>query len=215
MAGLPKKYAKLGFKKGWKAYKRAGGGTRKRRGRGKISRRRNPSPAKRKASAKRVYTRKRRRTFSLIPRRTRGLAGKSINAAMGTAVGVAGAVGSAIVVKMLPLLTPQSKALAQLGLGVGILALIPRRQRLLRIAGIGSSLAGGIALTKVAMPQVGQYLLAGDTAPKKISYYRKPAVMANMGINSRYETMGINTKYQPTLSGNGYGNKFLTPADIN
>ena len=48
MAGLPKKYAKMSFKKGWAAYKRVHGGSTKKR---KPSRKKsNPSPKRRRGT---------------------------------------------------------------------------------------------------------------------------------------------------------------------
>jgi len=54
MAGLPKKYAKMGFKRGWAAYKRARGRTTRRR---RTTRRK---PIKTYARRRRSYTPKRR-----------------------------------------------------------------------------------------------------------------------------------------------------------
>lgn len=58
MAGLPKKYAKMGFEKGWRAFKAS-----------KKKRKKNPSSKKkvRRKMARRRYTRKRRRRKFTLP----------------------------------------------------------------------------------------------------------------------------------------------------
>ena len=67
MSGLPKKYAKMGFKKGWAAYKKAkkGGATKRKPSKGKSStaRRRKATVARKRRSTKRRGSRK--KTFSV------------------------------------------------------------------------------------------------------------------------------------------------------
>ena len=59
MAGLPKKYAKMGFKRGWAAYKRSKGTTRRRR------------TTRRRAPVRRTRARTRRTYSRRVVRRTR------------------------------------------------------------------------------------------------------------------------------------------------
>jgi hypothetical protein len=56
MAGLPKKYAKMGFKKGWAAYRRSKSGGRKRT----ASRKARPMARRKRTSRRRYYGKKRR-----------------------------------------------------------------------------------------------------------------------------------------------------------
>jgi len=92
MAGLPRKYAKMGFKKGWKAYRASKGKTKKKA---------SPSPAKkgkpmvrrRARKAYRKFARSRTNTIPLIDGLQAvytldGMSGNRASLAVGQAVGV-------------------------------------------------------------------------------------------------------------------------------
>lgn len=216
--GLPKKYAKMGFARGWKAYKaskksRKGPST-KRRSTSNPAKTRTRTVYKKAAPTKR---RRRRNVPGLLAIKGRDAGTRAANAAMMTGVGIIGAVGSAIGVNMLPMRTPQAKALTQFLLGLAVLSLVPKKQQLLKIAGTGSTLAGGLALTKLALPQFSP-LLAGDFRTGKrqirpLQVYQKPT--SKLGVNANFASppsMGVNADF--SLAGNSRrASKYKTSAN--
>lgn len=178
----------------------------------------NPKRRKRRRARK-----KRGRAVMQLSRRTMAATmSKTTKAAIGTAVGVAGAVGTAAVVKMLPIVSPQSQALIQALMGLGLIVLMPKTARNMRIAGVGASLAGGLALVKASgLPLP---LLAGyDKTVMLGKYGYRPRSMGrimerpypNVATAPAPGGMGLNIHYGE-MRGNGrYGPKFLTPASIN
>lgn len=170
--GLPKKYAKMGFKRGWRAYK-AARRTPKRKSASR--RRRAPSaPAKRrrrrgggmKLNPKPGHNPRRR-----APRTMKSTLNTTAKAAIVVGTGTAGAVGSAAVVNMLPVQTSQGRALAQTAMGMVAMMFAPRRMWWLRVAGAGAAYNGGVSLVKasgVPLP----YLSGSDQmmlSPRRIS----------------------------------------------
>lgn len=237
--GLPKKYAKMGFKAGWKAYKRAKGTGRKRKPKRRRKRRSsNPRPKAKTTNTggrmanprkRRRRTSKRRRGRSLVPRLSRrslqATTGQVTKVAVGTAVGVGGAVGTAAVINMLPIVDLRAKALVQFLIGSMMLVMFPRRARNLKIAGAGASLAGALALVKASgLPLP---LLAGYDQMGKGGYRRrlsgpqglymgrvmeKPYRIAERGPAGQ---MGANIHYN-SMRGDGrsFGPKFVTAKDL-
>lgn len=226
--GLPKKYAKMGFAKGWKAYKAS-----KRK-------RSNPkrSKPKRKTSTKRT-ARKRsnnpKRSIAGMPKKRRRVSARNVGMKIGRAASwggaaVGGAVGSAAIIRALPLATDQGKAWAQTALGVLTMIFSPKKQPVIRAMGAGATVAGGLAVTKqiVDVPLLSGYdysdrrLSAVKYRPRRISGgYRgsanlkaaNPAAtsyqtgMSRMGVNvlpSARMGMNFSKPQQPGVYGGGY-----------
>lgn len=209
--GLPAKYAKMGFARGWRAYKASkAGGRPKRRSPGRSS-----NPGRPKRSGKRAP-------------RARGIGGAVRRVAspktIGTAARLATQVGTGIVgaaagrglVDMLPLTNPLMQGLAQMGVGLVAIVASPRRgavARAVRIGGVGSAFGGGMRVAKTLLPQFAPLLSGTPARPTRIPYYGR-----RMGINFRPNgsAMGANldiTKTTPTRANNGrmqgYGARHL------
>ena len=145
--GLPKKYAKMGFKKGWKAYKASKRKPARKTARKATSRavakRSTPTKTARKRGGGTAVVSKRKR-----PRTARGFVDASTRAMMNVGIGVSGAVTTAGVVNALPIQSTQGKAWTQTLLGVATAVLSPRKMRWLRVAGAGAAMHGGISVVK-------------------------------------------------------------------
>jgi hypothetical protein len=222
MAGLPKKYAKMGFAKGWKAYRAA---KRKRKSPAKpkrkttTRRRTQPMARKRKTSRRRRTARKVARGLYTNPA-VRGVGRKTTKAIINTGIGVGGAVGTAAVINMMPIQDSRAKALTQLAIGMGMLALTPKNAIMLKVAGGGASLAGALALVKASgMPLP---LLAGEGMGVNLQYmganpYKKIATQAARASTPAVSPfMGLNTEYRSNgrMMGRGYGSRFVTQANM-
>jgi len=178
----------------------------------------------RKAPARRRIRASARRIGTVARRRSRNVMSATTRAAMRTGIGVAGAVGSAAIVNMLPIKTPQAKALTQLGIGLGAIALVPKRRAAMRIAAAGTSLAGALALVKtsgVPLP-----LLAGYGPRMGLNYYPnmsgrigrsyRPYRAAERGVAAKTKNvpmLGVN-KHYGGMAGTGYGSRFVSQANL-
>lgn len=222
--GLPAKYAKMGFKKGWKAFraaKRSGPKSNPRRVRKikrKSKRRGNPG-----AGPVKQATRTTRRFVRAIPA-----------IAIGSAIGVAGATGSAALIQALPIVDARAKALTQTGLGALAIVAAPKKlfgvraQRPIRYAGIGAIIAGMLSLAKSVFPNMPllsgfdrayigwmpqdtyQPALPSPVAPDSQSMYGRNVNYAQMaGVNVDYAEMGASPR-----DATGYGERFVTAADF-
>ena len=159
MPGLPRKYAKMGFAKGWRAYKASKNKRRspKRKSSKRKSpkrRRRNPAPRARKRRSNPGRSRSRR----LIPRLRRPTARSVQRTAMYVGAGVGGAVATAAAVRAMPLTEP-TRAWTQLGVGTLGVAMLNPKRALWRFAAGGAALAGALAIVKTQFPNMP--LLAG------------------------------------------------------
>jgi hypothetical protein len=190
MAGLPKKYARMGFKKGWRAYRAAKAKPRRRK-----SRRASSKPARRsrkrtrtivrrsrkRAPVARKVTRRRRRSSrragGLIPRlkapNMRGIQ----RAGVQVLSGVGGAIGTGAVARMVPV-GNTAQAWLQLGTGAAMVTMIPPKRQLLRLAGLGAGIAGALSLVRQAIP--GLPLLSGCAG----------CTPGYMGVNYRAGNLG-------------------------
>lgn len=223
--GLPAKYARMGFGPGWKAYKAAKRGSgkkrttkkkRKKTKKAKTTKRKGGGAMKKKRSRKRS-TKRRSLVPSISRRSVAATTGKATKAAISTGVGLAGAVGSAAVIQMLPIADARMKALTQAIVGVATMILTPKRSRNLKIAGAGASLAGALALVKTSGLPVP--LLAG--ADRRIMLggygYRRNLMGRNWrptapAAPAKRRMMGANIHYGMGNGSNRFGPKFLTPA---
>lgn len=219
-SGLPKKYARMGFAKGWKAYKAS-----KRKSR--PAARKSKTAARKYPVAKRTATATARRTRNYAPaakRTTRRIVKQSMSLAQGTALGVSGAVGAAAIIQMLPIVDPRAKALVQLGIGAAAIMLRPRRGQLKKIApilGYGAMIAGGTSLTKQLAP--GLPLISGDqkySLPpirRNMAQISAPASYTkqnNKGLNGNISYMGATKNFTPGSGNALMGANFKTGANI-
>lgn len=200
--GLPAKYAKMGFKRGWAAFKAA------KRGGGK-ARTVKASPRKRAAvSAKRppakTRARKRPRTNARgliaapvkIVRRVvqPGSVMRAARIAVAAATGVGGAAASRAVVNMIPG-TTLIRGLVQAGIGIAGIIGAPKSgiAQYLRYAGVGATLGGAALVTKSLLPGLAPYLAGTRT---RVPYYGSPrpaSTVAPMQGNANFarrELMG-------------------------
>lgn len=220
MAGLPRKYAKMGFAKGWKAYKaskRKSIRSPARKTAKRATSKRGPVVAKRKVTRKKSPGRKivRRVTSSKLYGSAKGITGKATTLAINTAIGVGGAAGSAAVINMLPIADPKMKALTQLLSGMAMVILTGPRMATIKTAGMGASLAGALALLKTSgVPLPG---LAGERMGINAQFagnpYRNIAIANRPAAPAVSPFMGVNA----TFSGrkmSGYGSKFTTQANM-
>lgn len=198
--GLPAKYAKMGFKKGWAAY-RAARGTKSRA----VVR---ATPRRKAAVAKRSAPRKARkrpaRARALLSAPTKMIrrvvrpgsvmrAGRIAVAAM---TGVGGAAASRAVANMIPGGSSMVRGFAQTGMGIAAIMAAPKRGigSNLKYAGVGATLGGAMMLTRAFFPQIAPYL-AGNRRTR-VPYYgsqRPTSTVAPISGNAdfaRRELMG-------------------------
>ncbi len=243
MAGLPKSYIKkYGISaRAWREYRKTKRKkptakkktTTKKRGGKTVAKRKAPArrrpAAKRKAAPKtRAVVRRARSAVRRVTtgtrRRTKTMMTATTRAAVKTGIGIAGAAGSAAIVNTLPLSGP-AKAWSQLAIGLGLIALSPKRAVNLKIAGSGAALVAALAVLKTSGIPIPQ-LMAGTgqmglnyrpgmgryPRGKRLATQYAPKIPAPAPAPSQ---MGIN--YQ--IAGNGgssagYGPKFRTQADM-
>ena len=205
MAGLPKKYAKMGFKKGWREYKRT-----------RSARKRNPSnPSRPSVKRKSGVKRKRVTTPMVIYKFKRSpFLNKAQKSALLGLAGVGGAAGSALVANFIPV-DPRWKATAQTLIGIFAGVLASKRQPFILAAAMGSTVVGMYSWIKqsgINLPSI----LAGDDdylSPKKIEYYgcegeTNTTNNNNMGVNQSF--MGRNYDFNDGKM-LGYGQQVLQP----
>lgn len=224
MAGLPKKYAKMGFSKGWKAYKKAKRSTTKKKPaqrksstttKGAIVARKKSSKRKRRTTRRKIASAY-RRSRPTIQRTMRGIP----MAAIDTGLGVAGAIGSAAAIQMLPIEDQKTKAFVQLGVGLAAFAMLQPKNRMLKMTAAGTALAGALAVVK-STPEMNLPLIAGmgkcKPVPMGLNYYPNQ----NMGrVVRKYQhdgtagIMGINKHYGGMAGRGGYGSRFVTQANL-
>lgn len=201
--GLPKKYAKMGFKRGWKAFRAAKSNKTKKSG----------APAKKGVSSmpKKKATRKRRggriaATASRIRRRTRNVtSGFTMSGLQGmiTLAGfaVGGGILTAFIARMFPVQDRKWLGLIQAGLGSTILFL-PRTGRGMKAAALGAVVLGIAGTVREWYPDVP--VMAGDT----MGYGR-----TGMGYPRRYGLSGTPTPRQlirkPSASTYAMGRPFV------
>jgi len=231
MAGLPKSYIKkYGISaRAWREYRKAKRKTKKRGG-GKVAKRKTTrrkstrrAAPRRKASRRRTY-RSRARAVTRRARTTmRGVMSKSTQAAIKTGIGVAGAAGSAMLLNSLPM-DARTKAWSQLALGVGLIALTPKRAMNMKLAGSGAALVGAMAVMRTAGLPIPP-LMAG-TNRMGLNYYpgmgrayrnrrllARPYAQAAASVERNTKQMGINI-HKGGMAGGGYGNRFVTQANM-
>lgn len=220
---LPKKYAKMGFKKGWREYKRnRKAGTAKRKVKPTVRRRRKVSRKRRTYKPATMSGRRRTVATRLRPRNIMNVTQKT---AVRTGIGVAGAIGTAAAVNMLPIEDDRAKALTQAGIGLGAMIMLPKRNVAMRVAAGGATLAGMLSAIKTSGMNLP--LLAGYKGMGANFYPR-------MGANKRYKRLSyspttetVNRRTPATANNNnrmganlhvnnmaGYGSKFMTQANM-
>lgn len=209
MAGLPKKYAKMGFAKGWAAFKRAKAAT-ARKLKGRSNKRKSTSTTRktstsgvRKVAAKKAPTTRRRRV-TLMSNQTINLLVKG-----GT---VAGSIlGSTWAINYTPWIRdrkPWQKALAQAA--GGLLLWMFSRRPLVRLAALGLVSSAGIT---AALPYINQKMFGRRFSPSELAQLQTMGVPTAIGpsngmgvptsIGRRHRrSMGI-----PTSLGNSYFNR--------
>jgi hypothetical protein len=192
-AGLPKKYAKMGFKRGWREYKasRAGGQKKRRRAH-------NPGNPGNPGTTRRARRSPRRSPRTIIQRVTsrRGV-NQMARTATNTAWAVGGAAAAQGIVSMLPMVNPVARGLTQMGLGLVAGLAAPRRGagRVLIPMAVGATVAGGLSMSRTIFPQLP--LLAGTVGPRRVPYYGpRPAGRNQMGANTTFR--------DPTAANAGY-----------
>lgn len=225
--GLPAKYAKMGFSRGWKAYRAASGKTKRssssrKRRRTKTrtaSARKSTASYRRPAAATPARRSRRRRSFMPrfgIPRRP---AKSTIQLALNTGIAAGGAIGSAALVRALPIANAKARAASQLAIGALTLLMAKGRARMLRLAGVGATMAGALAVTREVFPQFpvmagysDRLALMGSGWKDRVA--RDPRLTAfnsSMSLSApRDFSMGMPT----SRFSSGYGGKFATAANM-
>ncbi len=206
--GLPKKYAKFGFKKGWTMFKAA-----KRKVGRKIKKavtrkktKTKKSTKKRKTVTRRKTTMARRRTARKAAprRRTRKRWNTATAGKIAIDSGVIGgsAIVSTLTINSLPVVKDWAswqKALTQGLTGIALLIMIPRRQIwLLKAAG---GVAVGSALNFLLPFFPGAFKLTGKSRALTRSELKALTMGAPYKINGRGRTMGV----PANLKGNNMG----------
>lgn len=230
MAGLPKKYAKLGFAKGWRAFKaskrRTGSKkrttTKKRRAPVAVKRKRRRGAAVR-AGARRAYRRGRsyaRRAYSRA-RRSPALARgtREVLQTMTTAGSVLAANAITNYTPGLKDLTGRQKAAGQGAIGLGVLLFT--RNPWLKFAGGGLMLAGAFNFIR-EVPELNQLLGQGDRAtltPHEMAELTRQASMGvpaavtsgrGMGVMSTYMNRRVSGGVPATVVGD-WGSSWDSP----
>jgi len=203
--GLPKKYAKMGFKEGWKAFKKAkrarkstSGTTTKKKTMGKSYAQKKAVVKKvlRKPTTKKVVTMQKKKkavskTMGKSPaRRKRTLMmNRSFNAIVKGGIAGLAALAGLFIVNKTPWVKDQKawmKSLFQVG--VGLIPVLFVKQPLMKIAGIGSITGGAISLAMPFMPEglsfagAGGRVLTRDEL-KEMNYMGVPADMLGKPVD--------------------------------
>lgn len=239
--GLPRKYAKMGFKRGWRAYKaqrnrrkgRTGRKTSARKPRTRTvyrtrtvtARPKRRSPVARKTAPKRRSSRRRSRSMGFLNPRKMTPA-QIQRTAIGVGAGVGGAVASAVAVRALPL-TANWRGISQLLIGGALMIMIPRKYALAKVAAGGAAVAGALSVVKTNFPQLPLMAGEGQSGCMGVNYYPRSRTMgaAAQGRSTwaerrqKYITaqprptsqMGINRNYSMPQLA---GKSFVTPADL-
>lgn len=212
-SGLPSTYAKMGFKRGWAAY-RAATGTKT-----KSARARSGAPvAYRAAPAKRRKTRRAGGLFG----KARGLMGRMSGGGrmaglMGTAknlgLAVGGALASGALVKTLPIANARSRAMAQAIMGVLGSLFVPRRLMWAREMSEGALIAGAFGVVKTFAPN--SPILAGAELSEEIQFIPQytdvePPQAPRVTADIQPAMIGAPVSFgAPVQSMGGYGNTAL------
>ena len=140
----------------------------------------------------------------MMPRATR--------IAINTGVGVLGAAGSAMLTNALPIVDPRAKALTQAGVGAAAIMFTPRRMRLMKIAGVGACMAGGLTLARSMfnLPALSgwQNMFMGVTRDYSMG---RSFPTAQDVPQRQFPAMGVVRDYS---MGAGYGEPFITAAQL-
>lgn len=145
------------------------------------------------------------------------------------AAGVGGAVGAAALVNMTPIADNRSKSLVAIGAGIAAYMFLPKRQRLLRMASVGATLGGAMALTKQIFPQLP--MMAGEPYYMGVNMRTTYPQIANRSARTQmYQRRKVDMFREQTRSGRNAqfmggagGNRasagaqygtFLTPANM-
>lgn len=173
MTGLYGKYAKMGFKKGWKALKADLAKKKK----PKKSRSRNKKLNKKKRKATRIFPRvtgfknlitkggtmARRKRRSSSAKAGKGFGKMNIGGEIqNIGMGAAGAVAGAIVGNMIPLPDARMKAGLPIIGGIVLSLVMGKKNAMMKKIGLGMSIGGALALVRSLAPNVP--LLAGEEA---------------------------------------------------
>jgi len=152
MAGLPKMFAKMGFKKGWAAYKRSHGGSYagSRKGKYRSRSRRRPLWLSGDMSAPAIIQRPVKTFSSITPK-------KIFSPVVDLVLLVAGMAAGAMVKKAVPIKNPHLMNAAQTIGGVG--GSLMTRNRFIKMPLLGVALQSTISEAKILMPKLP---LAGD-----------------------------------------------------
>ena len=165
--GLPKKYAKMGFKEGWKQYKKSlrqrGSGTAKK----KAATKKTMGKSTTRTIIKKVYSKPKTKKGTTMKKAVSKKMGKaparrkrtlmmnrSFNAVIKGSIAGLAAIAGLFIVNKTPWLKDQKawmKSLFQVG--IGLVPVIFVKQPLAKIAGVGSISGGVISLAMPFMPE--------------------------------------------------------------
>ena len=203
--GLPAKYAKMGFKKGWAAYKKA-------------KRMRGSSHARSGAAAKTVT---RKTTPNRRPRTMAGparpakrrkltlMSNRHINALVKGGMTGASTVGSTWAINFVPWVKDQKtwvKSLIQAAIGLAIFT-FGRRKPLVQLVGVG--FMSGAAVTQI-LPLINQKVFGRRFTPRELYELQTMGVPVQIGPGATSNrTMGV-----PVKIGNGNRNYFAERSSV-
>lgn len=166
MLGLPAKYAKMGFSKGWKAYRKSKQKpTRKARKRkNKITKTKTRRTAiKRRVSGKIARFKTRKQKGATMAKGKRGL--NVMNELQSIGIGAAGAVGGTMIGNAIPIADPRLKAIMPLIAGI-LLSGFGKSAMLKKLA-YGMSIGGALSTIKAIAPNIP--MLAGEESAMQIT----------------------------------------------
>lgn len=211
--GLPSTYAKMGFKKGWAAYRAATGTTTKsKRGRSSAPAARQAAPGKR---------RKARRSGGLFGK-ARGLVGRLgarprvggiVNTAKNLGLNVGGALASGALVKQLPITNARTRAMAQAIVGVLGSLFLPRRLNWAHEMAEGALIAGAFGVVKSFAPN--SPLMSGADLSDEIQFIPqytdvRPPQAPRVTADIQPAMIGAPVSFgAPVSAMGGYGNTAL------
>lgn len=147
MAGLPKKYAKLGFKEGWKAFKKVGGGAAKRATK-QVSTRAKRVSTKTKRVAK-VATKRGRAVAKKVYTRAKPVVSAGTGELINGAYIVGGAVASNAIVQKVPMISKMSPW-AKIGIqgAAGVAGAMMAKKKVIKKLAVGSLVAAGLNILR-------------------------------------------------------------------
>lgn len=155
MPGLPKKYAKMGFKKGWSEYRKAGGGAKKRKSSSSSSKKRSSSGTRTRTteisgiSFPQIVKRARRRVSGT--KTDKILAGVG-NITMDLALLVLGMLGASQIKKVSPM--KNMLAMNLLTFGAGSVGAVLAKKNYIRIPLMGVAASAFISQVKASFPKL-------------------------------------------------------------